>query len=93
MARSCSIRETRESLAQIVDEVEAGAEVAITRHGKTVAVIIGPAALEALREEGSGGFAGAYDRFLRTVDLGRDGAARDVFEEVRERPAFRGAVR
>ena len=41
LMRKMSIRETREQISRIVDEVAAGGEVVVTRHGKAAARIIG----------------------------------------------------
>ncbi len=91
MRRSVSTRELRESLAEIVSEVEAGGEIEITRHGKPVAVVISPVALRALRDKQASGFAAAYDRFLRTADVARHGVDRELLLATRERPASPGA--
>lgn len=39
----------RQSLPEQLDRVEAGEEIAITRHGRVIAVLISPAALKARR--------------------------------------------
>ena len=86
---SYSIAETREQLARIVDEVEAGAEIEITRRGRTVAVLLAPAALRALRDEREGGFAEAYERLARTSEISRHGVDRELFAAARDRAKFR----
>jgi prevent-host-death family protein len=83
--RTCSVRETRESLSDLLDHVEKGEEIEITRHGKAVAVMISPAALAALRGEGERGFREAYGKFVRSADLVQGGLGRDVFTSVRVR--------
>ena len=45
MNNTFSATEARSSLPQILDQVELGAEVTLTRHGKPVAVIVHPDAL------------------------------------------------
>jgi antitoxin (DNA-binding transcriptional repressor) of toxin-antitoxin stability system len=89
MADSYSVAETREQLARLVGEVERGAEIEITRYGKTVAVLLAPAALQALRDERAAGFVEAYDRFVRTAELSRHGVDRDLFAATRDRSTFR----
>jgi prevent-host-death family protein len=46
-----SSTEARAGLAALLDWVEAGEEVAITRHGKVVAVVVRPEALRSRRVE------------------------------------------
>ena len=45
MKTTLSATEARASLPQILDQVELGAEVTLTRHGKPVAIIVHPEAL------------------------------------------------
>ena len=86
---SYSIRESREQLARILDEVEGGAEVELTRRGRTVAVLVSPAALQALRDERAGGFVEAYDGFVRTAELSHHGVDRELFAATRDRATHR----
>jgi prevent-host-death family protein len=44
---SLTVSEARASLPALLDRVEAGEEVTITRHGKPVAVLLAPQALRA----------------------------------------------
>jgi prevent-host-death family protein len=44
-----AVSEARAALSEILDEVEAGGEVTLTRHGKPVAVIIRPDMLRVRR--------------------------------------------
>ena len=44
---SMTVSEARASLPALLDRVEAGEEVTITRHGKPVAVLLAPQALRA----------------------------------------------
>jgi prevent-host-death family protein len=46
-----SVSEARATLPELLDRVEGGEEVAITRHGKVVAVLIGPERLRVRRAE------------------------------------------
>ena len=90
MSHSYPLKETRERLGQIVDEVEAGAEVEITRHGKVVAVMLRPSVLQDLREARSDGFEALYGAFLRSVDRQRGAVDLELFLSVRERPVTSG---
>ncbi|MGH3118854.1 MAG: type II toxin-antitoxin system Phd/YefM family antitoxin [Gaiellales bacterium] len=51
MARSLSISEARATLPGLVSAVESGEEIAITRHGRPVAVLVRPDALRVRRAE------------------------------------------
>jgi prevent-host-death family protein len=42
MAKAFTVSEARGSLAQIVDDVQGGEEVTLTRHGRPVAVVVRP---------------------------------------------------
>jgi prevent-host-death family protein len=83
MSATVTIAEARERLGQLVDEVEGGAEIEISRWGKPAAILIGVAALQALRQEASTGFSMAYAKFLRSTDAVRHGIGRDVIAAVR----------
>jgi prevent-host-death family protein len=48
---SFSISEARASLPHLLDRVEAGEEVTITRHGRPIAVVVRPDALRARRAD------------------------------------------
>ena len=84
MSKRYSIAEARASLATIVDQVEAGADVELTRRGKPVAVVV---SLEeyARLHGGRPSFADAYRRFLEKHSLEEMGVDRDFFEGLRDR--------
>jgi prevent-host-death family protein len=84
------LREVRDNLGRLVDEVEAGDEIEITCRGKAAAVLIGIRALEALRAESSRSFEGNYDRFVRASERHRHGVDPALVEATRERPARTG---
>jgi prevent-host-death family protein len=90
MARQIPLREVRDNLGRLVDEVEAGDEIEITCRGKAAAVLLGIGALEALRAESSRSFEGCYDRFVRASERHRHGVDPDLVEAIRERPAWTG---
>jgi prevent-host-death family protein len=45
MVSTMSISEARAALPEVLDRVEAGEEITVTRHGKPVAVVVRPDAL------------------------------------------------
>ena len=49
MATTMSISEARAALTAVLDQVEGGGEVTITRHGRPVAVVVRPDALRSRR--------------------------------------------
>jgi prevent-host-death family protein len=69
MARRYSIADARTKLSSIVDQVEAGQEIELTRRGKSVAVIISVREAERLRGSERAVFRDAYRRFRRTHAL------------------------
>jgi prevent-host-death family protein len=74
MPERYSIADARTSLAAIVDKVEAGRNVELTRRGRAVAVVISLREFERLRG-GRRSFAKAYRAFLekyRPSELGID---------------------
>jgi prevent-host-death family protein len=82
MRNAYTVAEARERLATLLDEVEEGREVAITRRGKVVAVVLSEAALDALRGKAEG-FAETYAAFLRVSDVERHGADAGAFAALR----------
>ena len=68
---SRSVSEARATLPELLDRVEEGEEVVITRHGKAVAVVIRPDRLRARRAE---------DAYRMAAELHQD------LEAARERP-------
>ncbi|PZS05391.1 MAG: hypothetical protein DLM70_06590 [Chloroflexi bacterium] len=62
--------EARASLPAILDRIEAGAEVTITRHGRPVAVVVSPDALQFRRSETS---APVVQRVRLMMEQGRHG--------------------
>ena len=84
MTKKYSISEARASLPTLVDEVEAGAEVELTRRGEPVAVVLSTRLYERLRADRPT-FTEAYKRFRERVDLDMIGTDGDVFEDLRDR--------
>jgi len=83
MAKSYSVAGARANLAEIVDEVEAGNDVEITRRGKKVAVVISAARFARLRGDRVA-FTTAYEGFLHEHDLARVGLEPGWAKDLRE---------
>jgi prevent-host-death family protein len=77
-----SIAEARARLPRVVDAVEAGVEVELTRRGRPVAVLISRQEFDRLKGERSH-FAETYREFLEKYSL----------EEIGLEPDFRGSTR
>lgn len=84
MARSYSVADARAHLPDILDEVEAGREIELTRRGRAVAVVISTERYETLREEQSS-FGEAYRAFVTRHSLAEVGLDADFFDSARER--------
>jgi prevent-host-death family protein len=76
MSPKYSIAEARSSLPRIVDEVEAGLEVELTRRGQAVAVVVSRREFDRLRAKRRH-FGEAYHRFLEQYSLDEIGFERD----------------
>ena len=63
MARSYSVADARAHLPEILDDVEAGKDVQLTRRGRPVALVISPQRYEMLCSEHTN-FGDAYRAFL-----------------------------
>jgi prevent-host-death family protein len=83
MAKSYSVASARAKLSEIVDQVEAGKEVEITRRGKKVAVVMSAARFARLKG-GRVAFATAYETFRREHDLEHDGVEPSWAAELRD---------
>jgi prevent-host-death family protein len=82
MARSYSVADARAHLPDILDDVEAGKEVQLTRRGRPVALVLSPQRYEMLRS-GHTTFADAYRAFL----------TRHAPAEIGLEPSFFGSLR
>ena len=72
MPKTYTIASARANLADIVDEVEAGSDIELTRRGKKVAVVISAARYARLRGERVA-FMTAYETFRAGHDLASAG--------------------
>lgn len=84
MAQSYAIAEARANLPTLIDEVEAGVAVELTRRGKVVAVMISVAEYQRLRSKRVS-FQEAYQQFLKKHSLAEVGLEPDFARKVRDR--------
>jgi prevent-host-death family protein len=88
MTKTYTIASARAKLADIVDEVEAGSEVELTRRGKKVAIVMSAARYARLRGERVA-FMTAYETFRSTHDLAEAGVERSWARHLRARDVGR----
>jgi len=88
MAKTRTIADARAKLADIIDEVEAGSDVALTRRGKKVAVLMSATKYAHLRGERLT-FKTAYDAFRAKHDLTEAGLDRSWARTLRQRDVGR----
>jgi prevent-host-death family protein len=88
MAKSYSVAEARAHLPDILDDVEAGKEIELTRRGRAVAVVLSSRRYEELRREPSN-FGDAYREFLGRHVPEQIGFEPDFFDSVRDRAVGR----
>jgi prevent-host-death family protein len=82
MSKSYSVADARAHLPEILDDVEAGKDVQLTRRGRPVALVLSPQRYEMLRSEHTS-FADAYRAFL----------GRHTAEEIGLEPGFPDSLR
>jgi prevent-host-death family protein len=83
MAKSYSVADARAHLPDILDDVEAGKEIELTRRGRPVAIVISPEKYEALRGDQSN-FGEAYQAFIGRYSLDEIGLEPDSFDSARD---------
>ncbi|AUX25787.1 hypothetical protein SOCEGT47_063390 [Sorangium cellulosum] len=88
MSKRYSIAEARANLPTLVDEVEAGTPVELTRRGKPVAIVLSRREYDRLRSERPP-FSVAYRRFLEKFPLDEVGVERRYFDALRATSAGR----
>ncbi len=91
MTKRYSIADARANLPSIVDEVEAGGEIELTRRGRSVAYVV-PSRLYDQMKGIRPSFAEAYASYLRRFKLEVIGLDEDVIDGVRDKDPGR-AVR
>ena len=77
-----SVTEARANLPRIVDEVESGLEVELTRRGEPVAVVVSMRDFERFKADRSS-FNAAYDAFLEKYSLDENGLDEHFFASIR----------
>lgn len=88
MTRRYSIAAARASLSSLLDEVQAGHAVELTRRGKPVAVLISSQTYQRLRADPPD-FAAAFRGFLERFRPEEVGIDREFFESLRAPDAGR----
>lgn len=89
MPKSYTVASARAKLAAIVDEVESGKDVELTRRGKKVAVVMSAARYARLRGDRVA-FMTAYETFRAEHDLEEVGLDPTWARELRDRDPGRG---
>jgi len=89
MSKAYSVASARAKLSEIVDEVESGKEVELTRRGKKVAVVMSAARYARLRGDRVA-FMSAYETFRGEHDLEQVGVEPGWAAGLRDRDAGRG---
>jgi prevent-host-death family protein len=84
MPKTYSLADARAHLPEILDEVEAGQEVELTRRGRPVAVVVSAGRYEALRGERSD-FGRAYRAFAERHAPEDIALEADFFDSLRDR--------
>jgi prevent-host-death family protein len=84
MEQSYSIAEARASLPTLIDQVEAGMAVELTRRGKAVAVMISVVEYQRLRSKRTS-FQDLYQKFLKKHSLAEVGLEKDFARKLRDR--------
>jgi prevent-host-death family protein len=88
VAKTYSIARARAKLSDIVDEVEGGSEVELTRRGKKVAIVMSAARYARLRGQRVA-FMTAYETFRAGHDLADAGLDRSFARGLRQRDVGR----
>jgi prevent-host-death family protein len=83
MGKSYSVADARAHLPEILDDVEAGKEIELTRRGRAVAIVISAEKYEALRGEQSS-FGEAYRAFTSRYSLDEIGLDSDSLDSIRD---------
>lgn len=84
MEHSYSIAEARANLPTLIDQVESGMAVELTRRGKGVAVMISVTEYQRLRSKRTS-FQDVYQKFLKKHSLAEVGLEPDFARKVRDR--------
>ena len=88
MSKSYSVADARAHLPEILDDVEAGKDVQLTRRGRPVALVLSPERYEMLRSERTN-FGDAYRAFLGRHRPEEIGLEPDFFSSLRAQDSGR----
>ena len=88
MSKSYSVADARAHLPEILDDVEAGKDVQLTRRGRPVALVLSPERYEMLRSEHTN-FADAYQAFLGRHSPAEIGLEPGFFSSLRSQDSGR----
>jgi prevent-host-death family protein len=83
VAKSYSVADARAHLPEILDEVEAGKDVPLTRRGQAVAVVVSRQRYEALQNRRAG-FKGLYRTFRERHAVAEVGTETGYFDSLRD---------
>ena len=84
MSKSYSVADARAHLPDILDDVESGKEVQLTRRGRPVAVVLSPQKYDALRNQRPS-FGDAFRAFVGRHAPHQIALEPDFFDSIRER--------
>ena len=84
MSKSYSVADARANLPEILDEVEAGRDVHLTRRGRPVAVVLSQQRYQGLRGQHAD-FGDAYRDFVGRHAPEEVGLEADFFDSLRDR--------
>jgi prevent-host-death family protein len=84
MTKTYSVASARAHLPQILDEVEAGADVGLSRRGRLVAVVLSTEEYQTLRG-GRTQFGQAYQSFVQRHELAAAGLDADDINSLRDK--------
>jgi prevent-host-death family protein len=87
-ARIYSVADARAQLPRLLDEVEAGREIRLTRRGRAVAVVLSTERYEAMTRK-RGDFGQVYRSFVARHPLREVGVDSELFESIRGRGSGR----
>lgn len=88
MAKTYSVADARAHLPDILDAVEGGKEIQLTRRGRAVAIVLSPERYERLLGKRTD-FSDAYRTFVGRHSLAEIGLEADFFEPIRDRQSGR----
>jgi prevent-host-death family protein len=88
MTKTYSVADARAHLPQILDEVEAGSNVGLSRRGRLVAVVLSSEEYQTLRGERVQ-FGDAYRAFLQQNDLAQVGLGGEAIDSLRDKTTGR----